>query len=610
MKKALLASAVAAACVVGIRGTSEAQPPAGIGEEAKDFTLRDTEGKERSLSGWKDSKAVVVAFLGTQCPISNRCLPELAAISSGYAERGVAVLGVNSNRNEQGEVAAHAKERAVPFPVLLDGEQSAADMFGIQITPTVVVLDGSRRVRYRGRVDDDPMGGRPKSRDLRLALDSVLAGEEVATPETTPRGCVLRRGEAAADGKVTYARDVAPILNSHCVECHRRGQIGPMTLTDFEHASAFSREIKAAVQAKRMPPWKPTGGLAFRGERKLTDAEIATLVEWADSDTPRGNEKDLPPAPKFAEGWRLGQPDLVLSMPEDFELAADGAPDVYMHFVLPTDLPEDTWISGTEIRAGNARIVHHVIAYVDTSGAAEKLDERAPGQGYPGEGTWPGFIPTGEMGGWAPGNSPRMLPDGVGRMLKKGARVVLQVHYNKCGTPQKDRTQIGLFFCKTPVRQQLRWAEMVNAWFEIPPGATDHAVRTQWKAREDVTVLDITPHQHLLGKSAKATAITPDGENIELIRIDAWDFKWQDSYELKEPLKLKKGSKINYLATYDNSEGNPNNPHRPPVTVRWGEKTSDEMCLCYVAYVADGEDLTKPPKKNDSEEDEGDEDDE
>ncbi|MBI2922658.1 MAG: redoxin family protein [Planctomycetes bacterium] len=572
--------------------------PGAPGTACPEFRLEGTDGAAHTPAEFADRKAVVLVFTGTQCPACNRYAPELQQLAKDYGARGVAFFGVNPNRNEQAEAAAHAKEKGLPFPVLLDGAHALADGMGIETVPTVVVLDAARKVRYRGRIDDDPMGGRPSRRELREALDAVLDGREVGTPVTEPRGCAVRRREPAADGPVTWSKDVAPIVQRNCVACHRPGQIAPMTLTDFAHASAFAEEIKEAVAARRMPPWKPTAGVEFEGERRLSAQEIETIVKWVDGGTPQGREEDEPELPEFSEGWMLGEPDLVLEPAEAYVVAADGPSDVYMHFVLKTDLPGDTWIQATEIRPGNPRVVHHVIAYVDTSGVSENLDASAPGIGYPGEGTWPGFIPTGEMGGWAPGNLPKALPDGIGRRLAKGASVVLQVHYNTCGSVQKDRTRIGLHFSKKPVKQQLRWAEMVNGWFEIPAGNAAYEAKTWWKTPKDVTVLSVTPHMHLLGKSAKLTASLPGGKDVRLLEIADWEFKWQDSYVLKTPLKLPAGSKITHVAVYDNSEKNPRNPSRPPVPVRWGEKTTDEMCLAYVGYVLDKEDLTKPKKKS------------
>lgn len=597
MKKTLrivLPALIAAAAF--LRPSADPAPGA-PGTALGEFDLKDHEGKAHKLADFAGKKALVIVFVSTQCPISNRYLPELASIAGDFAGQGVAVIGANSNHNEQGEIAGWVKERSVAFPVLCDAEHRLADLLGIETVPTAVLLDSKHVVRYRGRIDDDPMGGRARKRDLREAVAAVLEGREIAEPETTPRGCSVRRSAPPADGPVTWARDVAPIVQQNCIGCHRTGQIGPFHLTDYDHASAFAKEIRSAVAEKRMPPWKPTDGLPFLNDRRLTPAQIETIVKWADGGAPMGDASQEPPLPEFKDEWLLGPPDVVLEMEETFELSGAGPADEYRHFVCRTDLPEDAWIQATEIRPGNPRVVHHVLAYVDTTGTARKLDAKAEGPGYPGEGTSPGFFPTGEMGGWAPGDMPYALPEGVGRKLKKGADVVLQIHYNRCGTPQKDKTRLGLYFAKTPVKRQIRWAELVNASFEIPAGAERHEVKAGWSFPKAVTVYVVSPHQHLLGKSAKMIAQFPDGKQQTIIEISDWDFKWQDAYMMKEPLKLPGGSRILYTATYDNSDKNPRNPNRPPKPVTWGEKTSDEMCLGYVGYVEDREDLTRTKKK-------------
>ncbi|MCC6739369.1 MAG: redoxin domain-containing protein, partial [Planctomycetia bacterium] len=272
--------AVLSAAVAFVASLPAAAGPGSPGTVLDGFALKDSAGAEHTLAGLEGRKAVVLVFVSTQCPISNRSLPELSAIARELGAQGAALLGVNPNHNEQGEIAGWAKERGVDFPVLCDGAHGLADRLGIETIPTAVVLDGKRVVRYRGRIDDDPMGGRPRKRELRDAVAAVLSGGEIAEPETAPRGCSVRREPPPKDGPVTWARDVAPILWSRCVSCHRPGQIGPFHLTDYEHASAFAKEIRAAVSARRMPPWKPTAGVAFLNERRLSDAEIETVVRW------------------------------------------------------------------------------------------------------------------------------------------------------------------------------------------------------------------------------------------------------------------------------------------------------------------------------------------
>jgi len=558
-------------------------------EKAPDFTLSDPAGKAHTLYGIKDAKATVLVFLGVECPMVARYAPRLAALHAEWSPKGVSFLGIHSNAGETADaVAAHAKRAGIRFPVLLDPQRKTADGLKVDITPTALVLDASFFVRYRGAIDDNKFEDRVKTRFLADSISSVLEGRDVRVPETTPTGCALQRPVApAADGEVTYSGKVAEILNRRCVACHRPGQVAPFSLTSYEQASRWSRDIKRATKSKSMPPWLPANHGEFRDERWLSDAEIDAISKWSDAGAPLGDKAKVPTPPKFPEGWMMGEPDLVLTGP-DYEVGPTG-PDEYRCFVLPTDLPEDRWVSAVEVRPGNMRVVHHIIAYVDTGKTAERLDADDPKPGYLSHGTGPGFIPAGEMSGWAPGVTPYALPEGVGRQLRKGARIVLEVHYHKSGRVEKDRPTIGLHFSKKPVRQPLRWITPMNAIFVLKPGEKRIKVTASQSFKRDVKAISIFPHMHLLGREMTAEALLPDGTRKTLIHVPAYDFNWQDTYHFKEPISLPAGTKIEVTAYYDNSADNPNNPHNPPKTVRWGEQTTDEMCILFLSYIRDEE---------------------
>jgi peroxiredoxin len=556
-------------------------------EKAPDFTLNDPGGKAHSLYGLKDAKATVLVFLGVECPMVARYAPRLNALHEAWSPKGVAFFGIHSNAGETAAaIAAHAKQAGYPFPVLLDPQRKTADGLKVDTTPTAVVLDAGFFVRYRGAIDDHKVEDRVRNRYLADAIESVLEGREVRVPSTTPTGCAIqRRLDPAGDSEVSYSGQVADILNRRCVTCHRPGQVAPFSLTTFEQASRWSRDIKRAVKSRSMPPWLPANHGDFRDERWLSDSEIETLSKWSDAGAPLGDRAKVPASPKFPEGWILGQPDLVLTGPE-YEVPASG-PDEYRCFVLPTDLPEDRWVSAVEVRPGNMRVVHHIIAYVDTGRTSDKLDAADPKPGYLSHGTGPGFLPGGEMSGWAPGVTPYALPEGVGRRLKKGARIVLEVHYHKSGRVEKDQATIGLHFSKKPVRHPLRWVTPMNPTFVLKPGEKRNKVVATTKLRRDVKAISTFPHMHLLGREMTAVAEFPDGTTKTLIHVPAWDFNWQDTYHFKEPLPLPAGTKILVTAYYDNSADNPDNPNNPPKTVRWGEQTSDEMCILFLSYIRD-----------------------
>lgn len=558
-------------------------------EKAQDFKLTDPAGKLHTLYGVKDAKAAVLVFLGVECPMVARYTARLNALHAAWAPKGVVFFGLHSNAGETAErVAVHAKEAGYPFPVLLDPFRKTADSLKVDTTPTAILLDEGFFFRYRGAIDDHKVEDRVKNRYLADALAAVLEKRDVAVSETKPAGCeIQRRPENAANAEVTYSGQVAGILNRRCVTCHRPGQVAPFSLTNYEQASKWSRDIRRAAKTRTMPPWLPGNHGAFRDERWLTDPEIDALAKWSDAGAPLGDPAKVPTPPRFPEGWILGEPDLVLTGPE-YEVPASG-PDEYRCFVLPTDLPEDRWVSAVEVRPANTRVVHHIIAYVDTGKTSQKLDAADPKPGYPSHGTGPLFIPAGEMSGWAPGVMPYALPEGVGRKLRKGAKLVLETHYHKSGRVEKDRVTIGLHFSKTPVKHPLRWITPLNYEFVLKPGEKRNKVTASAKLRNDVKAISIFPHMHLLGREMTAEAALPDGTTKLLIHVPDWDFNWQDTYHFKEPIPLPGGTVINVTAYYDNSADNPDNPHNPPKAVTWGEQTSDEMCIVFLSYIRDKE---------------------
>ena len=391
---------------------------------------------------------------------------------------------------------------------------------------------------------------------------------------------------AAADTP-TYSKHVAPILMKNCASCHRAGEVGPFSLLSYDDAAKRAEFIAEITASRRMPPWKaePNFG-SFHDVRRLSDADIATLRRWADAGAPQGDPADLPAPPKFVDGWQLGEPDLVLEMPEEFDVPADG-PDIYQCFVLPIPTTEHRTVAAAEFRPGNRRVVHHAIMFLDANGAASTKDATEPGQGYKSFGG-PGVIPTGGLGSWAPGSIPRKLPKGIGKYLRHGSDLVLQIHYHPDGKPERDRSKVGIYFTKEPATTIVGGLAMMNTRLSIPAGEKHHKVTMKSEPMAaDVYLLGLGPHMHLLGRKFEATAKTPAGDVIPLIRINDWDFNWQLGYGYSKPVKLPQGSVIHVEAEYDNSEDNPHNPNSPPKQVTWGEETTDEMCLLSVLLITD-----------------------
>jgi hypothetical protein len=396
----------------------------------------------------------------------------------------------------------------------------------------------------------------------------------------------------------TYRREIAPILRARCRECHRAGQVAPFALETYEQARKRSGDLASVTQDRRMPPWKPSAGVGpkLKHDPSLTPQEIALIQAWAEAGAPRGTDKDLPGEPPFVEGWKLGQPDLVIEPLEDFPVPADGV-DLYRCFVIPTSLPDDVYISAVEYRPGNPRVVHHLMAFIETAGAGRKRDEAEPGPGYTSY-SGAGVDISGDLGGWAPGNDPTHLPEGVGRSLPKGADVILQIHYHPDGKPELDRTRIGLHFSKKPVKQTLQWKGVMSQKISLEPGKTDCWIKANWMVPVDVVALAVAPHMHQLGREMKITAALPGGRTIDLIQIRDWDPGWQASYFFEKPVSLPKGTVVKVVARYDNSD-HARNPNSPPKRVKWGPGSTDEMCVGYIAVVKSRQDLTRPGEKDD-----------
>jgi hypothetical protein len=386
----------------------------------------------------------------------------------------------------------------------------------------------------------------------------------------------------------TYNRDIAPILWKNCAGCHRPGEIGPFSLLTYNDAAKRSSFIEEITATRKMPPWKPEPGFGlFHDERRLSDEEIKKIADWVGAGAPEGDPKDLRVAPKFPDGWQLGKPDLVLKANEPVSVPASGR-DIYRCLVIPIPIDSDRMVAAVEFRPGNPKVVHHALLYLDNTGSAHKMDEAEPGPGYTSFGG-PGILPTGGLGGWAPGAIPRVLPDGLGKFLRKGSDLVLQIHYHPDGKPETDQSVVGIYFTPKPARKIVGGIAVRTRNLDIPAGEQRYHVTAQSAPLPvDVDVIGIAPHMHYIGKEMKVVAESADGKTLPLIWIKDWNFNWQGTYQYQDPVKLAKGSVIKLDAYYDNSAENPSNPNKPPKSVHWGEQTTDEMCLLAVQVVTDG----------------------
>jgi peroxiredoxin/mono/diheme cytochrome c family protein len=593
-----------------------------LGEKMPNLTFKDDKGKAYRLYELKDKKAIVLVFLSFECPVSKSYSEPLSEIAKEFEKFGVTIWGLTTNEDDTAaEVAKLAKKFELAFPVFKDERLRAAEALHANITPEVFVLDGNFELKYRGRIDDMyserlKKHAKISENNLRQTLAELVTGRPVSKSATRAVGCSIPREDRpiAKEGKVTYHRDVQPILQKHCQECHRPGEVAPFSLLTYKQAVNWAQDIKDYTKRRDMPPWKLSEGIAFHNERRLSDQEIKTLADWADGGTPAGNPKDAPPPREFAQGWQLGEPDLILTPDDDFLLGPSGK-DVFRCFVMPTKLTEDKYVAAVELRPGNPQVVHHVLLFADTDGSGRKLEKNAqeketsnaildPHTGKPskydrGPGYTSvmgvGFVPRNSLTGWAPGYNPRKFPDGVGILVPKGSDVVMLVHYHRNGRAEKDRTRVGLYFAKKKVEHPYQASPVAGGsgsgplryLFSIPPGEENFKLDGDSWATKDFTLFSIMPHMHLLGKSVTFTMTPPDGPEQKLLAINQWDYNWQEMYFLKEPMRVKAGTKFHVEATYDNSEKNPLNPSSPPKRVTVGEQTTNEMCFVFLGGYSD-----------------------
>jgi peroxiredoxin len=562
------------ALALALIAAGEPPRPGAVGSVVEDFTRRDPAGVERSLAKLAEGKkAVVLAFVGIECPLAKLYAPRLAELARKYEAQGVAFVGIDPNHQDDlTEIAAYARAHDLPFPVLADGDAALADRLGVTRTPEVLLLDEGRAVRYRGRIDDQyAVGARKRAATATAlidAIEAVLKGEPVAVAETEPVGCLVgRKPDPQPGAEVTYSKQIARLLNARCVECHREGQIGPFALTSYEDAAAWAGTMRETIRDGRMPPWfaDPAHG-AFRNDARLSDDEKRLFDAWVDAGCPEGDTADLPSPPTFAEGWRIEQPDLVFDMADTpFEVPAEGTVD-YQYFRVDPKFTEDKYLVAAEPRPGDYGVVHHIIVYVMRPGQ-KKINAAEAAIGY------------------APGLPPVRLPAGHAIRIPAGSQLVFEMHYTPNGKPARDLSKVGMRFCgKSEVTTLVRSHAAANNKFEIPPGAKAHTVMAADTIEQDRCLTSLTPHMHFRGAAFKYEARYPDGTREVLLDVPRYDFNWQLRYDLAEPKPLPKGTKIVCTAVFDNSPDNPANPD-PTATVRWGEQSWEEMMIGFYATV-------------------------
>ncbi len=581
--------------------------------------LQDTTGKIHRLGDPYSVTHAVVVFLNPDCPICQQYAPTLNELAKALPA-GIEFFGVVAHESvSRADVMKFYKDYKLAFPVLFDANLGLATALQPTHVPEAFLLNLKHEVLYRGRIDN--LFTKPGQKrasvtefDLKNAVTEASAGKPITVKATTAVGCVYEDTLTKIE-KPNFNRHVSAILNTHCVACHREGEVAPFPLTTFAEAKPKAKQMALSVKSGQMPPWKAKKGYGhFLDENHISKAEVAILESWAKTQTPEGSVNDKPLSPPFAEGWVLGKPDMVIKMPEAYKLAASGS-DVLRNFVIPLDLKEDKYVTAIQFKPGNRKVVHHALCFLDTSGRGRKLDAAEDGLGYSSAKGGIGLLPTGSLGGWAPGVIPRHVPEGMARFAARGSDMILQMHYHPSGKVEEDQSEIGVYFAKTPPTRYLAGFSVENWTIDMPAGEKEYKLKAEYKLPVATTFVGVAPHLHLLGKEMKAWAVTPDGKTVPLVHIADWDFNWQDEYLYHRPFTLPKGTVVKMESVHDNSSSNPANPNSPPKHITWGEGTADEMSLCIfettcdtvaeiLVLVADNarqnkviERFTEPPKK-------------
>jgi peroxiredoxin len=558
-----------------------------IGDKVANLTFKDIHYLPRSLADFPKAKAFVLAFANTTCPVALRYLPVLKTMEKDYRSKGVQFFAVNEGADDSiVAMAAQAVKFEMEFPFVKDFGGECADALGVRRTAEVVVLDAGRTLRYRGRIDDQyRLGGnlaKPTIRNLADAIDAVLAGKEVAVTETPVDGCLITHSEPSAPTKlITFADDVASILQKNCVECHRPGTTAPFTLTSYEDAKAQADGIAEVVTDGRMPPWYASDDFGkFINHRGLSDEDKQKLKWWVRSGMATGDLAKVPPPPPPAkpdDRWLIGKPDLVLTAPEHTIPASGLVAYKYVPLPgafggLPHMFAKDTWVQGIQILPDNPRVVHHCNMAYMIRNKDKKLEYH--------------FIT-----GTVPGGSPMKLDPGLGFCIPANSFLLLQIHYVTTGKEEKCKISVGLKYGSGVIQKQLRHHLLVDHKFAIPPEAPAHPVGDGKVLERDADGVGLFVHMHLRGRDMTFRATRPDGTTETLLMVPNYSFDWQMPYVWKPgSMRFPKGTRIECLAHYDNSRFNPYNPD-PLATVRDGDQTKDEMLNGFVFYTDANEKL-------------------
>lgn len=556
----------------------------GLGHMIPDLSFTDTSGAKARLSDRMGQNGLIVAMRDPDCPLSKRYGPRSVRLEQEAKELGFGIWFVAVVEDE--DARRDAEAYGFGAPLALDAELKIAATLGAKTSTEIFVLDEGRTLRYRGMIDDQYglsfSRAQPENEYLLAALAEVASGEEPGIPATQAQGCLLDTSHVALPPlEVTYHNRISRIVQNNCMNCHREGAAGPFALDDYETLTRRKRMIKYALTDGVMPPWFASEESGpFSNDTSLSEEDLADFLGWLEGDSPEGDPVDAPAPKNWIQGWTIGTPDLIVELPEPYEVPAEGEVD-YEYFYAKTNLDQDMWIQGLEILAGAPEVVHHALVFIESPDVLERMrqgDRSARREFESGGETYFACM--------VPGQTGLVFPEGMAKLLPAGSWLKFQMHYTPNGTQNLDQSRIGLIFAEDQEREfiEIQTNCASNESFSIPAGAYAHEVTAKYRFKEDATLLSLFPHTHLRGMRFLMELEYPDGRREDLLDLPFYDFNWQLNYEFQTPFEVPKGTYLHSTAWYDNSEDNPANPDftRP---VRVGEQTSDEMMIGYFNWI-------------------------
>ena len=550
--------------------------PAALGK-VENFRLIDHTDRSVELYHAAEAPAVVLYIHGVACPIVRRSVSELNRLQEVFAPQGVVFYMLNANSQDAREdLAGEVREFGLNMPILKDPTQRIVHSLGSTRTAEAIVLDPKNgwQMLYRGPVDDRFDYGTQKNeaqnKYLENALRAHLAGESIATKQVAPKGCLI---SFLQEEPVSYVRDVAPVLQAKCVNCHSDGGVGPFAMDSYKRVRGWSDMMRETLRTHRMPPWHADPNYqSFHNAIDLSVEERRTLLAWIEQGAVQDGEADPLAAPRPVKevAWTLGEPDHIVALPEPEHLAPSGVFD-YRYIAVPSGLTDDKWLRGVEVLPTTIEAVHHALIFIRYPATYRHIEPDT-------KGGLDGFFAS-----YLPGGNLQPFPKGTAQFVPAGSTFVFQMHYNSTGKAEVDQTRMGLYFNEGPPAEVLQIRGAAETDFVIPPRARDHATETNFRVREDITLLGLAPHMHYRGSRFRYDAVHPDGRQETLLSVPWYEFDWQPMYYFNEPVKLSEGARIHCTGAFDNSSFNPRNPD-PDATVTFGEQSFEEMFIGYVCY--------------------------